>query len=245
MMTHACEEGIALDCMAGIRWLADASHAQALPGGHAVRDRLEKEHACLTGSGDACRDLGLALAVGRPPFERDPARSTVEYGRGCDLDNGVSCNNLGDAYEYGHSVPRDLPRAASLYDRACRSGMSLGCANLGHLIEHGEGVPQDRVRARRLYRDACTAGDVYGCLHVQLLAAEDAGAPRDPQGSVAHWQRACDARDARACAFIGVIFEDGPDGLSRDEARSGRAMKRACDLGLRSGCAWLEDHSSQ
>ena len=98
------------------------------------------------------------------------------------------------------------------------------------------------ARARVLFRDACTRGDVYGCLHVALLAAEEAGAPRDPKGSVEHWQRACDARDGRACAFIGVIFEDGPDGLARDEPRSLKAMSRACDLGNRDGCAWLRVH---
>jgi hypothetical protein len=109
-------------------------------------------------------------------------------------------------------------------------------------LKHGEGVTRDVARARVLFRDACAAGDVYGCLHAALLVAEEAGAPRDPPRSVEHWQRACDARDARACAFVGVLFEDGPDGYARDEARSLKAMSRACDLGNRDGCAWLKVH---
>lgn len=242
MLERACDEGFALDCVAAIRWLADASHAQAVKGGHLVRRRLEAESACLGGSADACVQLGGALSQGLDPFPRDPARSAAEYRRGCDLGNGLACNNLGDAYEYGHAVPRDLSHAATLYERACRAGRPIGCANLGHLLQHGEGVAVDLPRARTLYQDACVGGDVYGCLHVQLLAAEAAGAPRDPERSVAHWQHACDARDARACAFVGLIFEDGPDGYARDEGRSARAMKRACDLGFRPGCDWLEDH---
>jgi hypothetical protein len=242
MLSRACEEGIALDCMVGIRWLAEPAHAQAVRAGGVVRERLEKEHGCVTGAGDTCLELGIALEAGRPPFARDPVRAAVEYGRGCDLGNGFACNNLGDAFEYGRSVPRDLSRAASLYERACHAGRPLGCANLGHLVEHGEGVAQDPARARRLYRESCAAGDVYGCFHAQMMAAEDAGAPRDPQRSVTHWQRACDARDARGCAFVGLLFEDGPDGFARDEARSGRAMKHACDLGLRPACEWVEEH---
>jgi TPR repeat protein len=244
MLVQACEGGVPLACMAGIRWLADASHAQAIKDGHALRQRLDVEHDCLIGSGDACTLIGGELYAGRESFARDLARSATFYERGCDLGNGLACNNLGDALEYGLSVPRDLSRAASLYERACHAGRPIGCSNLGHLLEHGEGVAQDVARARSLYRDACTAGDTYGCLHVQLLAAEDAGAPRDPGRSVAHWQRACDSHDARACAFVGLIFEDGPDGFARDEARSAQAMTRACDLGYRHGCDWLQEHSA-
>ncbi|HEY1691814.1 MAG TPA: tetratricopeptide repeat protein [Polyangiaceae bacterium] len=242
MLEHACDEGQELACMAAIRWLADASHAQAVKGAPLVRRRLEVESSCLAGSADACLQIGGALSQGAEPYPRDLARSAAEYRRGCDLGNGLACNNLGDAYEYGRAVPRDLSRAAGLYERACRAGRPIGCSNLGHLLQHGEGVTEDLSRARSLYRDACVAGDVYGCLHVQLLAAEDAGAPRDATRSVAHWQRACDGRDARACAFVGLLFEDGPDGYARDEGRSLRAMKRACDLGFRPGCDWLEDH---
>ena len=180
MLARACEGGVPLACMAGIRWLADGSHAQTIKDGHALRQRLDAEHDCLIGSGDACTLIGGELYAGRESFARDLARSAAFYERGCDLGNGLACNNLGDALEYGLSVPRDLSRAASLYERACHAGRPIGCANLGHLLEHGEGVAQDVARARTLYRDACTAGDTYGCLHAQLLAAEDAGAPRDP-----------------------------------------------------------------
>ncbi len=242
MVARACEGGVPLACVAGMRWLSEDRHEQTFPDGSSLRRRLDDEHSCLTGSAQHCMQMGLDLYAGRPPYTRDYARAAIEYQRGCDLGSGLACSNLGDAYEYGTGVPRDLSHAASLYERACHTGMALGCSNLGHLLEHGEGLARDVARARLLYRDACAAGDVYGCLHVSLLAAEEAGAPRDPRGSVAHWQRACDARDGRACAFVGLLFEDGPDGFARDEARSLKAMSRACDLGYRDGCAWLRYH---
>jgi TPR repeat protein len=73
-----------------------------------------------------------------------------------------------------------------------------------------------------------------------MLAAQDAGAPRDRERAFATWRRACDARDARACAFVGVMYEDGPDGRARDEAKSQQAMKRACELGNRRACEWTK-----
>jgi TPR repeat protein len=140
-------------------------------------------------------------------------------------------------------VARDLESAASSFLKACRLGEALGCANLGYMTEHGEGVPRDVARARGLYREACTAGDVYGCLHRDLLAAEDAGAPRDPDRALAHWRHACeDGHVARACAFVGVMYEDGPDGVARDEEKSMQAMSRACDLGETRACEWVKSH---
>jgi uncharacterized protein len=244
MVLAACEGGVALECMAGLRWLSQARGEASRKDAPALRQRFDDQHGCLTGSADTCMQLGVAFYAGTAPFPRDLPRSAAAYQRGCDLGNGLACSNLGDACEYGSGVPRDLSRAAALYERACRAGRALGCSNLGHLLKHGEGVARDVPRARTLFRDACTGGDVYGCLHAALLVAEDAGAPREPQRAVEHWQRACDRRDGRACAFIGLLFEDGPDGYARDEARSLQAMSRACDLGNHDGCIWLRFHGT-
>jgi uncharacterized protein len=70
------------------------------------------------------------------------------------------------------------------------------------------------------------------------MASLEAGTPRDPRRALEHWQRACERRDGRSCAFVGIVFEDGPDGLARDEAKSQAAMTRACEVGDRYGCDW-------
>jgi len=41
-----------------------------------------------------------------------------------------------------------------------------------------------------------------------------------------------------------VMYEDGPDGKTRDEAKSQQAMKRACDLGNRRACEWMKGRPS-
>ena len=150
------------------------------------------------------------------------------------------------AHVYGDGVARDLERAASSFAKACHIGEALGCANYGYMLEHGVGVRRDTIRARVLYRDACASGDPYGCLHAQMMDAQDAGgkkAPRDPRQALSYWRRACDERkDSRACAFVGIMYDDGPDGFDRDEVKSGRAMQRACDLGMRLACEWKKAH---
>jgi TPR repeat protein len=244
MVVRACDDGDAVACVAGARWLADADHARAAHAETELRDRLFAEHRCLMGESAECLRAALTFEGGEGGTKRDETRAAQQYNRGCDLGNSVACNALGVALDYGEGVDRDPERAALVFERACKLGDSLGCANLGYMLENGEGVARDRAHARALYRDACICGNIYACLHVEMIAAQDAGAPRDRDRAFAFWRRACDARDARACAFVGVMYEDGPDGKTRDEAKSQQAMKRACDLGNRRACEWMKGRPS-
>ena len=243
MLVRGCDGDVTMACDVAARWLGDASHAADVPGAQELLARLEAESACLVGHAESCFQTGVLFYYGRESYPRDRASSSKAFSRGCDLGDSRACNNLGDAMEYGDGVGRDVEAASTSYLKACRLGEALGCANLGYMAEHGEGIPRDVLRARGLYRQACTAGDVYGCLHLDLLAAQDAGAPRDPGRALEHWRHACEhGRIARACAFVGVMYEDGPDGVSRDEEKSMRAMARACDLGDTRACEWIESH---
>ena len=75
-----------------------------------------------------------------------------------------------------------------------------------------------------------------------MLAAKDAGVPRDSEGALHYWQRACAQRDARACAYVGILYEDGPDGYARDLDKSLEAMEKACGFGDKRACEWTKDH---
>jgi TPR repeat protein len=240
MVARACDGGDALACMAGARWLADADHVREAHADTGLRGRLIAEHGCLQGEAADCLRAAIAFEGGEGAPTRDPARSVQQYTRGCDLGNSLACNALGVALDYGEGTAHEPERAVAAFERACKMGDSLGCANLGYMLENGEGTARDVARARLQYRDACTSGNVYGCLHEEMLAAQDAGAPRDRDRAFAYWRRACDGRDARACAFVGVMYEDGPDGRARDEAKSQQAMKRACELGNRRACEWTK-----
>ena len=243
MLLSACDGGFDLACWVGDHWLSNPMHGRELPSAPDLRTRFEAEGACLLGNAEECYRVGVDYYFGRGSLARDRVRAVRAYGRGCDLGDPGACNNLADALAYGEGTERDVTRAAALFDKACRLGYALGCANLGFMAEHGEGIAPDTARARALYRDACVSGDVYGCLHAEMLAAQDAGAPRDPMQALAHFERACErSANAKACAFVGLLYEDGPDGKARDEAKSSQAMSRACKLGERRACEWMKFH---
>jgi hypothetical protein len=243
LLERSCDGGFAIACAVGAAWLTEASHATEVEFASETRARFEVKQACLSGQADDCYELGLSYYFGRESYPLDRARAAHAYERACDLGDARACNNLGDALAYGEGMTRDVARAAELFRRACHNGEALACANLGYMVEHGEGVDRDVRRARDLYRDACATGEVYGCLHSAMLAAVTAGAPSDPVGALAHWQRGCDHdRNAQSCAFVGLLYEDGPDGEARDEVKSQEAMSRACKLGERRACEWLKAH---
>jgi TPR repeat protein len=244
MLLRGCDGGVAMACAVMTRWLGAGNNARDVEDAQPLLARAEAEHTCLVGQADACFQVGVLFYYGRDSFPRDRARASRSFVRGCDLGDARACNNVGDALAYGDGVGRDVEGAAAAFFKACRLGEALGCANLGYMAEYGEGVARDVARARTLYRQACRAGDTYGCFHVDLLAAEDAGAPREPMHALAHWLRACErGRDARACAFVGIMYEDGPDGVARDEVKSLQAMARACELGNNRACDWVKGHS--
>jgi TPR repeat protein len=243
MIERACDGGESLACLFGVRWLADTQNSANLDEAADLHARLESEYACLTGQSDACFQVGLLFYYGRDGFPRDRTKAVEAYVRGCNLGDSRACNNFADSLAYGEGVNRDLERAAEAFAKACRLGEALGCANLGYRIEHGAGIARDLAKARSLYREACAIGDLYGCLHADLLAAQGPVDTHDPGAVLRRWVERCDrGRNGRACAFVGLIYEDGPDGLTRDPAKSLQAMTRACDLGEVRGCEWVKMH---
>ena len=51
--------------------------------------------------------------------EKDHVRGIELYRKGCDLDDGLGCYNLGYSYEKGSGVPRDKDKSQAFYGRSC------------------------------------------------------------------------------------------------------------------------------
>jgi TPR repeat protein len=246
MLVRACDGGVASACSIAGRWLAEPNNTRDLPGGPELHHRVDVVGSCLAGQPDQCFLAGHGFFGALDGFPQDRALAAKAYERGCDLGESAACNNLGDALAYGDGIPRDVERAAALFERACHLGCPLGCSALGYMTEHGLGAQRDKARARALYRDACAAFEPYGCLHSEMLAAVESGGPQDAARALAQWARACEqGRDARACAFLGLLYQDGPDSLSRDETKSDQAMQRSCELGYRRACDWMKQFHSE
>jgi TPR repeat protein len=51
------------------------------------------------------------------------------------------------------------------------------------------------------------------------------------------YTQACDGGEPRGCTALGVAYEDGKGGLTKDVARAVQLYTQACDGGDMDGCA--------
>jgi TPR repeat protein len=65
---------------------------------------------------------------------------------------------LGDAYDTGAGVKRDVTEAIKWYRRAAEQGNAEGQYSLGGKYDSGDGVAQDFAEALKWYRKAAEQG---------------------------------------------------------------------------------------
>ena len=109
-----------------------------------------------------------------------------------------SAYRLGQAYEMGHGVPRDLRQADYWYHMAASEGSGPAAYALGLQAENAErpdGLPQDPDAAINWYRQALAAGDPRAR---ERLAALGAGEGEDKRAAPS--RRAPTAAPARVVA---------------------------------------------
>jgi uncharacterized protein len=125
--------------------------------------------------------------------------------------------------------------------RECEGGSPHACVELGSKYDSGDGVPTDPERALSYYRKACDGGAGDGC---ELAAATIQD--KDKAGAEALYRRAfelyragCDAGDGEACGDLGVVYENGRAGVTRDLGRAAELYARGCEKGSSDACFFL------
>ena len=60
--------------------------------------------------------------------KQDYQTASEYFKKGCDLDDGFSCANVGYLYEDGEGVKQDYQKAKEYYQKACDLGDGLSCS---------------------------------------------------------------------------------------------------------------------
>ncbi|MGL2562030.1 tetratricopeptide repeat protein [Helicobacter pylori] len=79
------------------------------------------------------------------------------------LNNGSGCGALGDLYDDGKGVEKNLIKAAQLYTKACELKEGVGCKRLWSLYYYGRGVEKNLTKADQYISKACKLGDQEAC----------------------------------------------------------------------------------
>lgn len=155
---------------------------------------------------------------------------------------GVQCLALGEKYQQGQSVPRDLAKAQRLFEKACSRGAVAGCLQAGWSYQRGDGGQRDPEKAASYFDRACSGHDADGCVFLARAYGSGLGVPKSEERAaklmgqaVALHEQACRSGDRRACSRLFAIFATG-DGVAREPSRATRFAERACLLGDQPAC---------
>ncbi|WP_437342425.1 tetratricopeptide repeat protein [Helicobacter pylori] len=73
------------------------------------------------------------------------------------------CGALGDLYDDGKGVEKNLTKAYQFYSKACELEDGRGCGALVVLYINGQGVEKNLTKAVQFYSKACKLGDQEAC----------------------------------------------------------------------------------
>lgn len=122
--------------------------------------------------------LAVLMLSGKLDGERDPKAASVWLRNAATAGHPDAQLNLGQLYEVGDGVDRDLAQAVEWYIKAAEAGLPAGQAQLGVLYEAGRGVEQDTASAIKLYRKAAKRGDPMGQAALGAAYFHGAGVPK-------------------------------------------------------------------
>lgn len=198
-----------------------------------VRAHRDLVMACDGGFAAACSEVGRDLAEG-VGTAKDVAAGMKLMRSTCNATQAL-CNNLGVAYYFGWSVPRDLAEAARLYQRGCGAGEQAACTNWATMVLDHEAPGEPQVALGRL-ETACQKSLAEAChnLGFHYHLPRDGSAP-DYAKARRYYEIACAWAKADSCNNLGTIYEAG-SGVPQDFATAARLYTFGCDYNVGSSC---------
>ena len=86
---------------------------------------------------------------------------------------------LGDMYEHGYGVKKNVPAAVDWFTRAAGQGLTRAEARLGQLYFEGDETLQDFAKAKRWLKAAAMGGDAASERYLGQIYELGLGGPRD------------------------------------------------------------------
>ena len=157
---------------------------------------------CQANDGEACYTLGKSYSSN--PCDGDEckkwslSKSDELYQKACDLRYSKACMDLGDKYEKGSGVEKDIAKAVEFFEKACKMDESQGCVNAGILYQKGEGIKQNVSKATDLYEKACELEHSAGCNNLAIIY-EDKGKTSKAKE---FYNQACKMGSGKACVNL-------------------------------------------
>lgn len=128
----------------------------------------------VVNTGDALYKAGKAAY-----FRRDYARAATCYQFAARHGNSRAQFELGQMYEEGETVERNMEVAVRWYTQAAEAGNTDAQFTLGVLYATGQGVAQDKSQAVYWQKKAAEAGNIYAQTSLGIMYGTGQGVEKD------------------------------------------------------------------
>ena len=201
--------------------------------GLGVEEAPDKAVELFTQSADkgnvyALNNLGIAYEEGKGVV-RDYAKATICYEKSARLGNINGLNNLG----YIKLLQKQYDQALDLLHEAADRGSVDAMYNIGNMYRLGLGVTADITIAFKFFYRAATLGHVKSQRIVadMLYSGKYESIPANKKEAASFYYKAALNGDAESCNNLGIMYEDGCEGLHKDEQKAIEWFRRGAELG--------------
>lgn len=206
-------------------------------------NKLKEE--CLNGSntsnGVSCYSLGIEYITKQNPTKQDYQNAVEYFQKSCDIGVTFACDELGQLYEKGLGVEKDIKKAENLYIKACDDkettlngvpASAAGCYSLGWLY-------QDKKKSTEHFEKSCSYGNYTGCALAGISYNNGDGVKQNYKKASELFKKACDSNVAIAkeigCHELGFLYYSGK-GVRQSKTIAKEYFGKACDAGSQNGC---------
>lgn len=218
---QACPQGMAL---VGGKCTRDAGQTTECVYGNAQ----QCAELCDKGSAVSCGRIGLQLLRGEN-IKQNPelgARATLQ---GCKLDDGPSCEYLGDFLASNLGGKPAMDKAVQAWGRGCELAQEKACTKAGDAHYTAQGVPQNYALAAKLLDRGCMGGDRGACSDLGVMFLGNAGVGTDLPRAARLFKSACDGDNPIGCGNLGYMVEFGKS-VPKNPQGAVQLYAKACKL---------------
>lgn len=168
----------------------------------------QNELLCFFNQGDKCYAAGLDYQEGTDTIKEDENKSLKYYEKGCELDNAISCGNLGFYYSKKNKN-RNLEKASSYYKKACELGYGISCTSVGEFYSSKDELGEDLSMANIYFEKACQLKEPIGCSRLGYNYEFGIGVTQNYERANEALNKACKVVPAISCGLLAKNYKNG------------------------------------
>ncbi|QEG21032.1 tetratricopeptide repeat protein [Mariniblastus fucicola] len=204
-------------------WLLSKPDAES-PSRQSVRDD-ENESAATT---EIVKPNDIQELKTYEEYESAPLNVVEEH---ASLGFPNAQTRLGNCYEVGFSVEKDIQAAVSLYRKAAEKGNARAQAELALCYAEGKGVEKSSLEAVKWYQKAAEQGQADAQNNLGVAYALGEGIEKDQKQAMKWYLKAAEQGYARAQFNLGYRYDVGGDGLSVNDTEAAKWYRKAAEQG--------------